>query len=221
MFRNLTAVTAVALATTLFLAAGGIAGAQDKCAGAKEKATGKLAGGVLGCDSKAAAKSVGVDPGCVSRNTAKFDAAFGRAEAKGGCNTTGDGTMLKTKVTNFAADVFDDLYAGSGADRCAASKLKATGKKASGLLGCHAKAAAKGIALDPGCIAKVEGKYNTAFGKAEAKGGCNTMGDATAIETKVDSFVNDVVSMLQTPGTTTTSNTTLPTTSSTTTSSIP
>jgi hypothetical protein len=58
------------------------------------------------------------------------------------------------------------------ADKCTGAKLKALAKKASGLLGCHAKVAAKGdpSLFDP-CRQKVETKYGTAFAKAGSCGG--------------------------------------------------
>jgi cysteine-rich repeat protein len=77
-------------------------------------------------------------------------------------------------------------------DKCAGSKLTATGKKCDGKLKCVAKAAGKGVAVDGSCLAKAEARFATAFGKAESKGGCTTIGDAPALEAKVDAHVADV-----------------------------
>ena len=77
-------------------------------------------------------------------------------------------------------------------DKCAGSKIKAVGKKAACLLGLEAKEAAKAVASDPAKVQKCKGKFNSAFAKAELKGGCSTTGDETAIEAKVDAFVDDV-----------------------------
>ena len=53
------------------------------------------------------------------------------------------------------------------ADKCTAAKLKAIGKKESGLLACQAKVATKGDpSLQAACDAKVLGKFATAFAKA-------------------------------------------------------
>jgi cysteine-rich repeat protein len=77
-------------------------------------------------------------------------------------------------------------------DKCAGSKLTATGKKCSAKLNCIAKAAGKGVAVDGTCLGKAETKFASSFTKAEGKGGCNTLGDAAAIEAKVDAHVADV-----------------------------
>lgn len=85
------------------------------------------------------------------------------------------------------------------AQRCAAAKLKAASKKAAAKLVCHKKAFLKGIPVDSLCLAKAEDKYLTAFAKAEAKGGCATVGDAAAVEALVDTFVGDAVAALKPP----------------------
>src|ERR1051326_1901126 len=58
------------------------------------------------------------------------------------------------------------------ADKCTGAKLKATGKKESGLLGCQAKVAAKGDSSGlSACEAKVVTKFTAAFAKAGACAG--------------------------------------------------
>jgi hypothetical protein len=83
--------------------------------------------------------------------------------------------------------------------RCAASKLKAAGKKASCLLGLDAKTAA-GITVDPLKVQKCKDKLGDpvkgTFARAEAKGGCVIEGDAATIEGKVDNVVDDVFTAL-------------------------
>jgi hypothetical protein len=78
--------------------------------------------------------------------------------------------------------------------KCLSAKQKAAGKKASGKLGCYAKAAAKATAVDSGCLTKVEDKFSAAFTKADAKGACP--GTASAVEASVDQCVNDVVALV-------------------------
>src|SRR5262245_24812131 len=75
------------------------------------------------------------------------------------------------------------------AQKCSASKVKATSKKAASKLKCHEKAISKGMAVDPLCLTKAEDKFADAFAKAEDKGGCGTMGDAGDLELVVDAFV--------------------------------
>jgi len=95
--------------------------------------------------------------------------------------------------------------------RCAAAKLRAASRKASGKLACYRQAAARGVPVDPACLARPEQKFAAAFAAAERRPGCLTPGDAVMIEATVDAFVTTLASDL--PGTTTTTVTT--TTSST------
>jgi hypothetical protein len=84
--------------------------------------------------------------------------------------------------------------------KCSAAKMKCATNKATGLLKCHQKAEAKGIAVDPACVMKVESKFTLpvkgCMEKAESKGAkqpCATTGDAPTIEAKIDAFVDDAV----------------------------
>ena len=74
------------------------------------------------------------------------------------------------------------------ADKCAAAKLKAIGKKEARLLGCQSKVAAKndtsGLAA---CESKVKGKFSNAFGKSGTCGG-----DQTQCENIADSCESSV-----------------------------
>lgn len=76
---------------------------------------------------------------------------------------------------------------------CAASKIKAAGKKSLGKIKCHAKAVKTSTNVDSECLTKAESKFGTAFENAEKKGGCPFTGDAGSVESKVDTFVNGTV----------------------------
>ena len=76
--------------------------------------------------------------------------------------------------------------------KCQSAKIKASGKKASCLLGVHSKAVSKNLAPDGAKLAACVAKFNAAFTKAEL-GTCSTTSDASAIESMVDSFVNSTV----------------------------
>lgn len=82
-----------------------------------------------------------------------------------------------------------------------AIKVAGVGDKARGKLHCHGQATSKGLAADSTCLAKAEEKFSSAYAKAEAvvPSTCLTIGDASALEAKLDAFVTDVVSEL-TPG---------------------
>jgi hypothetical protein len=97
-------------------------------------------------------------------------------------------------------------------NKCAVAKKKAVCKKVCCLLKADEKAELKGVAVDPLAIAKCKQQFVAAFTKIEASGTCVTSGDATAIEAKIDSFVDDVVAELNPASTTTTTTSTTTTT---------
>jgi pimeloyl-ACP methyl ester carboxylesterase len=77
---------------------------------------------------------------------------------------------------------------------CQEKKAKAAGKKAFDHLKAYGKDAKKpNVEKLTADISKSESKFAKAFGSAETKGGCDTTGDAAAIEAKVDDFVRDIL----------------------------
>ena len=66
-------------------------------------------------------------------------------------------------------------------------------KKAAGKLKCYAGAIKVARAVDLACLLKVETKFDAAFVKAEAKGGCVKSGDTDAVERDVDAGVATIV----------------------------
>ena len=74
--------------------------------------------------------------------------------------------------------------------------LLPTGVMQQGIGVLQAKRAATGKAIDAGKLAKCQTRLGTAYTKLEAKGDCETTGDATAIEAKVDAFVLDLLDEL-------------------------
>lgn len=72
---------------------------------------------------------------------------------------------------------------------CSVAKLKAASHKATSKLKCYAAAVKTSTPVDPGCLAKADGKFQDAFAKAEAKGGCGTTGDVGRVEGHIDGCV--------------------------------
>ncbi len=229
---------------TLALVAGGPAIAKptpaQKCTSAKLKAAAKKATVKLACHARAASKRRRVDGDCLGRAEAAFVKAFGTAESKGGCLTTADAAVVEAAIEGFVQAAVTALPGGDTKEsgKCAGAKRKAAGQKVSAKLLCHAKATTKGVPVNGQCLGKAETAFAKAFGRAERKGGCATVGDAATLEQAVDGLVAQVVSQLTsstttttptTPGSTTTtlttpgSTTTTPTTpgSSTTTPTMP
>lgn len=174
------------------------------CAGAKMKAAGKSAGLKLSCHAKASRQGGTVDATCLAKATDKLASSFSKAEAHGGCSTTGDAAGISDTIDSSVGAFAAALRPTASANRCAGFKLKATGKKVKKKLGCHGKATRKGVAVDSECLAKAEAHFSSSFADAEAHGPCLTTGDAGGIEDQVDQLVNDVVAALPSGGGTTT-----------------
>jgi len=193
------------------------------CAAAKRKAAAKKAYGKLKCAAKAAGKGIAVDAACVSKVEAKFQTAYAKAEAKGGCLTAGNASDVETTVDGCVAAIETALAVPGGPlpqSPCLAGKLKAAGKKLARKAGCSAKTVSKGLPVDPDCLMAAELKFAASMTKAEAKGGCVQTGDAAATETAVDQCLGDIVAAEPGPtGSTTTTATT--STSTTTTTTLP
>jgi hypothetical protein len=185
------------------------------CAAAKRKAAGKKVDGKLKCVAKATMKGMPVDALCLSKVETKFATAFAKAEAKGGCLTSGDAGAIEASVDACVATLRGLLGVPGTppASPCTAGKLKAAGKKLAGKATCHAKATQKLLPVSPTCLTAAETKFNSSFAKAEMKASCVTVSDAAMVETAVDDCVAALVTAL--PGPTTTS-----TTSSTTTTTV-
>ena len=168
--------------------------AGQQCASGKIKAAGTKAACLLALDARQA-NGIVVDPAkvqrCKDRLSAPVSGAFARAEARGGCLTSGDATTIEGSVDAFVDGIGTALAVGTP-NRCQSAKIAAAGTKAKCLLGLQAKAA-KGVPLDPARVQACKDKLGTAVTTAEARGGCATTGDAAAIESDVDAFVDGIV----------------------------
>jgi 5'-nucleotidase len=85
----------------------------------------------------------------------------------------------------------------AGPSKCTDKKIKTAGKKVSGKANCVAKAVSKGLTVDPACLSKEDGKFTSAFIKAEDKGDClaDTGDEATVgafLDAQVDTIACDL-----------------------------
>src|SRR5437879_2030481 len=99
------------------------------------------------------------------------------------------GTLLAVAAPGSVA------RAATPGQQCAASKIRAAGKKAACLLVLQARnAAGRGLDADKVqvCKDRLSGPDGT-FAREEAQGGCMTTLDADTIEMKVDAFVDAIV----------------------------
>src|SRR5689334_9142203 len=122
-----------ALAALALLAPGPVAAGTSpdlKCRAAELEAAGKA----CACRHAVAAKAVaGGGTPDFSTCAAKLGDAFTKAEAKGGCPITGEGPGVDGRLASLVGELETALQTGSAtgdaAIACAATKLKAAGKK--------------------------------------------------------------------------------------------
>jgi hypothetical protein len=79
------------------------------CTTAKYRAAGRKAFSKLLCHRKAVMRSAFVDPNCLSKAEARFTSDFTKAEARGGCLSTGDTLAIEAKVDALIADELAEL----------------------------------------------------------------------------------------------------------------
>src|SRR2546426_11082171 len=126
------------------------------------------------------------------------------SNALGTTNREGGLHMVKRLAIAVGILAVSAMTAGTASavvNKCQGAKIKDAGKKAACLAGLQAKVVGAGSTLDPAKVAKCEAKVGAAYAKLESKvpQACNTTGDAGTIETKVDNFVDDLVTELDQP----------------------
>ncbi len=190
----MTILAALALLTATAGATRAAPSAGQRCAASKIRAAGQTTACLLGLDARHAAGAT-VDSSkvqkCKDRLGDPVKGTFARAEAKGGCVVDGDAAAVEATIDAFVDEVFTDLDVGTP-NGCQSKKLAATGKKAQCLLTLQAKAVAGGT-LDPTRLQKCKDEFSGVFGKLESGGSCTTTADATAIESKTDILVANLV----------------------------
>lgn len=80
---------------------------------------------------------------------------------------------------------------------CQSAKLTASASATRALLRCHSVAAAAGVLVDPTCLATADGGLASSLAKTEARGGCTTVGDEPTIQSRVDTFVANIIPLLR------------------------
>jgi hypothetical protein len=84
-------------------------GAAVRCAAAKIKAAGKEARDAIKCESAAFGRGEPVDARCLAKASNKLLQSFQKAEARGGCSTTGDAQAIEAIVDQLVDGVVDRL----------------------------------------------------------------------------------------------------------------
>lgn len=143
-----------------------------------------------------------LDPGegCDDGNLTNGDGCFGcQTETCNACS--GEPSTCSPIVTCTNADgcCAPGCSAATDSDcrpQCTAKKIKSVMTKKKCLLQLFGKVASKGVPADPIKLQRCGARFAYDYFKEELKGGCQTTGDAPALEAKVDAFVADVVAEL-------------------------
>lgn len=190
------AAATLVLATMLTAAALATAdSAADRCGSIKLKASARYAQKALLCRSAAARQGTALATTCDDPALDKLSEAFGAAEAQGGCATSADAAATQARLDANADDAASALAPGSdaGSRRCAAFKLKGVGRYFAATLTCYGNAARQSRGPDPTCESKTAARLDSAFAKAEQRGGCATVGDADTLYAAALADVRDTV----------------------------
>jgi len=108
-------VALIVLASTVVrVNAGSGSTAAQKCEAAKLKAVARKTSAKLSCEAKAVLKGVAVDPTCLSKAETAFAGAFKKAEAKGGCASTGNAAAIESQVDSFVTNAQNCIEAHCG-----------------------------------------------------------------------------------------------------------
>jgi hypothetical protein len=85
----------------------------------------------------------------------------------------------------------------NGPSKCTAQKTKALGIHAQLLAGCRSKALAKGVAVDPLCVAKALAKLQKAFERAERKQDCLEVGDDEFAARQTEDYLTRAATVIE------------------------
>src|SRR5581483_4408620 len=197
MTKRIVVGATLVLATAMGIGRSAAAGAppEAKCAAAKQKAAATKEKAKSICYAKAAGAKVPtpVDPACLGKAEAKFQAAFAKAVAKSACADPGNGLPDPTAPVEGSVDaclthITDQLPGTVATAKCTAAKIKAAGAVAASELGRYAKAAGAKVPtpVDPACLAKATAKLGPAFTKADSGKGGACPGTATFVQAAID-----------------------------------
>jgi hypothetical protein len=157
--------------------------------------------GLFKCYQNATLRGRFVDQVCVNRTVDKLTECFRDAERLNAvCLTRNDLVAIQGKIATFVVDAVSDLIPGFPypvTNTCAAGKQKTLSEATSQKLACFEEAFRRepGV-VAPGCFNRAQAEYDYQWAKLEGNGGCLTSGDGSALASKMDSFVADMITSL-------------------------
>lgn len=164
-----------------------------RCKAAKLEAAGRLAAAKLQCHEQAARKGTPPNPSCLAHGVERLAMKFEKSEkrAKARCEVEGDAADSDAATDVLATTGAAVLRPTTTASRCSAGKLKAVRRRVRSSSKVHAGNAARpnGDAL-AAKLRKSADAFTADFAKVEAKGDCQTTGDAASVAPIVDEFLS-------------------------------
>ncbi len=198
----LAAAIALALATVGAAPAFAQPVTAQQCLAAQLRISGSGCRGIAKCYSKAMKEGSAVSTSCIDLKQDAVKFFIEPVEETAHCLVNGQGDSVCEQMEAGLDEIANDLTLAGG--KCAAKKMKALGRACNGFFRCNAAADAASSSLDPECLAPHAARLVDSFAKFDAKGGCATMDDASALQGKVADLVDAVRVVFRGMGTTTT-----------------
>lgn len=164
----------------------------ERCAMQKMDAAARAVVAHVACEARARKRGLAPRPECHATADLRFDAAFDRLEARGGCAFVDDADAVDATIDELLAT----LLQGASDAACGAAKLRAAGRAAADALGCARTAVRRGSAADPTCRQDASDALARAFARAERRSACDHVGDADAVDVVVGAAATAVADRL-------------------------
>jgi len=153
--------------------ADGPSSSARRCEALKETAVAKATAAILECYAAADGAGRLLDPACQDAARAALARTLAALDSAGGCAMEGDYSIRARKIQSLVGTLEFELGIPDGETvPCRAAKWKATAAASRAGIECYAAAEAKGLAVDPLCLARGTKPLGSAFAAAEQKPGC-------------------------------------------------
>jgi hypothetical protein len=144
----------------------------QRCQATKLVAAGSEARNLLLCARRHLA--AGTDPACIAAAAQRRNRAFSRAEARGGCDTTGDSPDVGAETSALLDDALAALRPGGPApSRCTQAQLAALGRAIAKIALAYSRdRCLSEFAPYPAAVSEALADAESAFARASVKGDC-------------------------------------------------
>jgi hypothetical protein len=179
-----------------------VAFAQPACQASQMKCAQSYLRALLACHATADARGLLVEPVCLAKARQKYDGPGNCCTATvvtaSGCGTGGavPATFIEARVQETVAALCPG-YPAPMLSKCAAAKVKCTGKYVAAVSTCHERAIRRGIDVDLACLQRASDRFTLpvrgCMERAESRPPCLTSGDAPAIKADALETVNGLI----------------------------